>query len=1024
MSTEQNHPLVSVVIPCYNQDEYLQAALASVLAQSFTDWEAVVVNDGSTDDTVETAEAFFAKFPDRRWRLVSQENSGLAAARNAGVRTARGEFILPLDADDLLHPLYLERTVPILRNNPGLGYVYVVVDCFGDEHRTWTGGHFDFNKLLEENLMACTTLFRKRAWEDAGGYNTNMIHGFEDWDLWVGMGERGWFGQLLPEPLFLYRKHGQTMLQNAYDKHDEWSRARLVMNHPSLYPPARVEEARKIINLGEESMQDEKGTKNPAILFFHYEKPLNPEGVNAGAEMALIHMARALVKKGCRVSVAGYLTGAPGVHQGVRFIDMGVNYDYAKVLAAEAAKHQVVISSARADVLEEAAKYEKLKLKILWLHVDSLSVVRRSAGQIEALCDGVICVSQAHGEMMMRQGLNGSSVHVVHNGADVELFKPLPEVTRESRRVVYAGALVPLKGVHNLYAAFQTVRKKFPDAALHIFGSADMWGESEYIDISANDPKLTGVHFRGKVPQAELAEEFCRASLLVVPSLLDRPEPYPLTPLDAQACECPVLVTPSGGLPEGLEDGITGRVLPDDSVESLADYMMEMLSDPERLRQMGKAARERILQGHTWIAAAEKMLSLIESLERGKEFHLQTEVIGKGRPIHNPSESNQSRDETKDFPVETASNRNRIGMVTTFNQKCGLATYARYLFEHYNEKNTVILAEDSNGDRTAPDGPNVFRCWRRDDKDYSRFERTVRDNGINILHINYQMAFFLNPLFYEMLNRLRGDGVKVVASLHATDGFYNGYIWLDNASDAILVHMEENRTQWAAVGCNQDKVHIIPHGMPEFPPVEREKVRKNLQIPPELQLYLSFGFIEPHKGVAENITALGKLKGRFPFLYVIMGDAHPRNPVGIGYIESCRKLVKELNMEEEVQFMIGYNPFEQLWIMMNAADAIFMNYQSNRYESSGAAALALSSPAPVITSNAPPFADLQGAVLRITENNSLDLNLIQLREIESLRQFLRRQREELLRQRSWKKTAEKIHRIYAGLNGGYERSRN
>ncbi|MBC8277552.1 MAG: glycosyltransferase family 2 protein, partial [FCB group bacterium] len=209
-------PKVSIIIPCYNYAEFLEPALSSILCQSYPDWEVIVVDDGSADNSAETAETFFSKFPDRKWKLIRQENAGLPSARNAGIRESSGEFILPLDADDMLHPLYLERTVPVLIKTPGLGYVYVIADCFGDEHRTWTGGEFDFGKLLENNLMTCTTLYRKQAWLDAGGYNPNMKHGFEDWDLWVGMAEKGWFGRLLNEPLFLYRKHGSTMLTETY----------------------------------------------------------------------------------------------------------------------------------------------------------------------------------------------------------------------------------------------------------------------------------------------------------------------------------------------------------------------------------------------------------------------------------------------------------------------------------------------------------------------------------------------------------------------------------------------------------------------------------------------------------------------------------------------------------------------------------------------------------------------------------------------------------------------------------------
>ena len=1000
MLDTKSTPAVSVVVPCYNQGKYLQSALLSILGQSFEDWEAVVVNDGSTDNSEAAAREIFAKFPVRRWKLVNQPNRGLAAARNAGIEASRGEFILPLDADDLLHPLYLERAVPILRENLDLGYVYVVVDCFGDEHRTWTGGEFDFSRLLRENLMACATLFRRKAWEDVGGYNTNMKYGFEDWDFWISLGEKGWFGKLLPEPLFLYRKHGVNMLQRAYREYDAWSRARLILNHPQLYAAEVVENARMSIASEAEASR----RRPPSILFFHYEKPLNPAGVNGGAEMALIHMARALAKQGCRVSVAGNLPGPGGRLEGVEYINIGADYNYHRLLAERGSEFEVIISSARADVLEESLKYRNFRLRLLWLHVDVLGVVKRSPGRIEEICDAALCVSEAHLRMIARQGLNPAFLRVIHNGSDPEIFRPRP-VEREPHRLIFAGALVPSKGAHNLISAFGKVREKFPDAKLDIFGSADMWSEREYIDTSANDPEATGIYFRGKVPQEELAEAFCRAALLVVPSTLERQEPYPLIPLDAQACECPALVTPSGGLPEGVADGVTGRVLPDAGAETMVKAIIELLSDTEKLREMGRAGRRRILNGYTWEAAAKKLLNLFDELESKKAERKSPPVITS------PKSAKTAASIPSDSAVRTA-------VITTFNQKCGLATYAGYLLEYYDPDSTLILAEDSEGDREGADGPNVVRCWQRDSSDYSELFSNIRDFGAEVAHINNYPHFYQFPPFFEGLKRLRREGLKVVTSMHVTEGLNPIYHKLDDISDVVLLHMEYNRVKWAALGCDPAKAIVIPHGIPAFTPVDRNAIRKSLGLHPDMRLYLSFGFIEPHKGIAENIESLKDLKGRFPFIYIVMGGAHPRNPVGNAYIQQCLQSTVRNGLEEHVQFITGYQPFEHLWVMLNAADAVIMNYRSNKYEASGATALALSSGRPLIASAAPPFSDLGEAVLRITEMTSLAEILWLLNANEGVRNFIARNQAELVKRRSWARTAERIQGIYRKLLEG------
>ncbi|MEM4724269.1 MAG: glycosyltransferase family A protein, partial [Candidatus Hadarchaeum sp.] len=110
---------VSVIIPCYNHGHYLPCAVNSVMAQTFADWEAIIVDDGSTDNTREVA----AQFTDSRVRYIYQDNRGLAAARNTGIRAAQGEYLAFLDADDEWEPTFLEACVAALSQQPALAAV-------------------------------------------------------------------------------------------------------------------------------------------------------------------------------------------------------------------------------------------------------------------------------------------------------------------------------------------------------------------------------------------------------------------------------------------------------------------------------------------------------------------------------------------------------------------------------------------------------------------------------------------------------------------------------------------------------------------------------------------------------------------------------------------------------------------------------------------------------------------------------------------------------------------------------------
>jgi len=228
-------PLVSVVIPCYKQAHFLSEAVESVVAQTMTDWEIIIVDDGSPDNTGEVAKRLIARFTGRQFRLIEQPNGGLPSARNAGIRAARGKYILPLDADDRIRPALLQKLAAVLDSKSNVGFAYSHIQHFGALDTEFPLPDFDRATLISTDNIACVCgLFRKLVWEQVGGYNETMREGYEDWDFWIGCVERGWDGFCLHEPLFLYRKAGPSMLADANKKRERLI-ARLVSNHPRLY---------------------------------------------------------------------------------------------------------------------------------------------------------------------------------------------------------------------------------------------------------------------------------------------------------------------------------------------------------------------------------------------------------------------------------------------------------------------------------------------------------------------------------------------------------------------------------------------------------------------------------------------------------------------------------------------------------------------------------------------------------------------------------------------------------------------
>lgn len=226
-------PAVSVIIPCYNQGQYLDESIGSVLASDFDDLEIIVVDDGSTDP--ETCRILGGlDYP--KTRLIRRENGGLAAARNSGIAVAQGRYILPLDADDKIGSHYIRQAAVALDADTELGIVYCLGEKFGDAVGAIQAASFSVSRMRFSNLIFCSALFSKADWEKVGGYKSEMRYGCEDWEFWLSLLELGRNVHRLPEVGFWYRIRHESM--NALmDNQKRLAMHRLLVAlHPSLFP--------------------------------------------------------------------------------------------------------------------------------------------------------------------------------------------------------------------------------------------------------------------------------------------------------------------------------------------------------------------------------------------------------------------------------------------------------------------------------------------------------------------------------------------------------------------------------------------------------------------------------------------------------------------------------------------------------------------------------------------------------------------------------------------------------------------
>jgi glycosyltransferase involved in cell wall biosynthesis len=214
-SSMARNPKVSIIIAAYNSAGYIGDTIRSVFAQTFTDYELIIVNDGSTDDTEQALKPF-----QDRIIYICQNNRGPAGARNTGLRQARGDYAALLDNDDLWEATYLEKMIAQLEREPGIGLIYPNAVLF-DSPR-WEGKLFQdiypssqpvtFEKLLarECNVFA-SSLFRREVIEQFGMFDESLPKGVDDFDLWLRLAQRGVRFTFTTEPLVHYRKRRNAL---------------------------------------------------------------------------------------------------------------------------------------------------------------------------------------------------------------------------------------------------------------------------------------------------------------------------------------------------------------------------------------------------------------------------------------------------------------------------------------------------------------------------------------------------------------------------------------------------------------------------------------------------------------------------------------------------------------------------------------------------------------------------------------------------------------------------------------------
>ena len=225
---------VSVVIPCYNDGRFLHESIGSVISDPYKDLEIIIVNDGSTNEETLT---ILNQYKKDGYNVLSHPNKGVTYTRNAGVKAAKGEYILPLDADNRIKPGYLSKATQFLDKGT-FDIVYAKPSFFGEDipERRFHVHDFDGSQLFLGNYIDNCAVYRRSVWEQIGGYDEQMPYqGNEDWEFWLHSYLSGFRFKFIDKELFEYRISSNSLVASVTRKRTEAILNYMMIKHIDQY---------------------------------------------------------------------------------------------------------------------------------------------------------------------------------------------------------------------------------------------------------------------------------------------------------------------------------------------------------------------------------------------------------------------------------------------------------------------------------------------------------------------------------------------------------------------------------------------------------------------------------------------------------------------------------------------------------------------------------------------------------------------------------------------------------------------
>ncbi len=608
-------PLVSIVVPYFNRADTIDETIQSVFAQTFSDHELILVDDGSTDqESVKKLEQLRIDYP--TIIILEQKNQGVAAARNNGISKARGKYIVCLDSDDIIDPTYVEKCLIVLELNQDIGLTTTYRKDFGVITDEFRGAPYEPIELFKNNMVTTAAMFRKKAWEVSGGYKSDI--GYEDWEFWLTLAEHGFWGKLLPEFLFSYRVAMSSRFME--DKEAHWNNIKIIQNMHKQYAKkikqiASQRRVSKLITTKETLFQNlsnkvdyhKQDNKKPRVLV------TIPWMTFGGAETLIYNYCQE-IKSGFNIT---FMTGLESKHEWeYKFKEITPNvYHLANLFEDKQYYLEFILNYIKTrdiqilhiihngftfEMLSEIKKhFPDLKVIVTMFNdrVDYFLDSTNYSDYINVYTSDNSRVTKHYQEILG----NSVSTRVIPNGIDcystfrADLFDRTKErdtlgLSENDIAVFFVGRLSEEKNPD----VFVEVAKKInlmigkKPIKFYMIGDGDMRNQ---IEEMISKSKAKNVRYLGYFNNLEVARLMSAADIFMLPSSI---EGFPLSILEAMAMRLAVVASDVGAVAEVLNDGVDGFVVKPGNIEEITKTIIKLESDRDLLRKVKVGARNKV----------------------------------------------------------------------------------------------------------------------------------------------------------------------------------------------------------------------------------------------------------------------------------------------------------------------------------------------------------------------------------------------------------------------------------------------